>query len=110
MQQLRSLPLQVQLEATLGPDPINPCADLAGIGGQLQDQLRRIGTEIRFMHKKLAIVDEEIEKTSCVQKRDSLLQIQDTLDRHLIDQVLQRYNHTARMIENIYRGIDRFIY
>jgi hypothetical protein len=37
--------LQVQLEANLGPDPINPCASLSGIAAKLYDRMFALAVE-----------------------------------------------------------------
>jgi len=37
--------LQCKLEALFGPDPLNPCADLAGIGGALHDRILALREE-----------------------------------------------------------------
>lgn len=34
------------LESELGPDPINPCADLAGIGAVLHTRIRTLEAEL----------------------------------------------------------------
>lgn len=50
------IPLQVKLEAQLGPDPLNPCADLACIGGRIQTRILQLQAEI----KRLEAMQENI--------------------------------------------------
>lgn len=41
--------LQCKLEANLGPDPLNPCADLAGIGSDILKRIHFLQTEINSL-------------------------------------------------------------
>lgn len=43
--------LMVTLEAQLGPDPLNPCADLAGISSAVLERIITLRAELRQLEQ-----------------------------------------------------------